>query len=1040
MKTKILILFAIFSSILVSCNKDMKWINPDDSKADQAEILKICEEKNAECGQIEYEYFGKIRKVFCGECENGYECRAETNKCEKTDESGKTEQNDEDQTDNNPTDDKDSINSNDEDSQKPDDDKDSVNDNDEDQTDNNPTDDKDSVNSNDEDSQKPDESNDYDSLLPEESDDDDFDPTVITPDDDVEFCDITCPTMINLEENDGCLKNADGTPKNVNEYTEGLCNGQDDDCDGKIDEGCPCTSGTTQACFSGKPVNRGIGTCRDGIQTCNSLSGDWGDNKCLDEILPTKDLCDHADNNCNGCADEGLCCEPPIDCTYDMGTAQPFIDKIIDGKQIYDKNHLFNDADTSTWEWTLSKGPCDIVLNKTSFTTKGAKTQAELEGEGEETTVVSGIGLSQFKVKFKSSGSYILHLKVTRPNGDVYECEWILHVVSNGLRVELCWDKTGTVDLDLYLGKNGVSTSWRDNNTCYYDSCKGNNWKLSGWGYAATENYNHANMQNPRLYENFNTPGLAEEIYLDNPNNGDTFRVMVNYYSMTGNILTHPVVNIYCGGTLRAVYGGFPSDTDSFYYDINHFDRQGASWKVVEIKWDNDSCELTPRMCDDGSYIISQGEIPSYDSWNSSECVSDTRNSQCTNLPTNAEWNTASSITQTWTSANGWQPSTTGVYNETASTEECHFKCNNTHYWHNSECTSPCDSNPCNSVSNSDKVCTASAWNEYTCGCESGYHWRGTELGCTDERLSIGNICTGQNKCYNNEEEITCPASPSGTDDEYNFYGQDAQHTNKCTAQSFTVSSDVIVDNNTGLTWEKSPSIDAYMWDNRATHCNELNSSNYGGKSNWRVPNPFELLTIVDNSTYNLATNSNFTNMPAENDSSLWTNSEYKGDPNHAYHFIPYYGWSWYDGTKTDPHKVLCVSGEEIKPAVSDDFTISSDGKTVTDSRTGLMWKKEYETNKTWQQALEYCQSLNAEGYGGYSTGWRLPNKNELASLINYEKSGPPYSYFPDMSTNYFLSSSTYLGSLSGAWIVHFYYGLARSLYKTAPNDVLCVR
>ena len=125
-----------------------------------------------------------------------------------------------------------------------------------------------------------------------------------------------------------------------------------------------------------------------------------------------------------------------------------------------------------------------------------------------------------------------------------------------------------------------------------------------------------------------------------------------------------------------------------------------------------------------------------------------------------------------------------------------------------------------------------------------------------------------------------------------------------------------------------------------------------------------------------------------------------------------------------------------MKPAVSSDFTTSSDGKTVTDNRTGLMWQKEYVTDKTWQQALKYCEDLS---YAGYSD-WRLPNKNELASLVNYEKSGSPYSYFPDMPSNYFWSSSTRVRSTDSAWYVSFYYGYVSNDFKTFYKYVRCVR
>ena len=361
--------------------------------------------------------------------------------------------------------------------------------------------------------------------------------------------------------------------------------------------------------------------------------------------------------------------------------------------------------------------------------------------------------------------------------------------------------------------------------------------------------------------------------------------------------------------------------------------------------------------------------------------------------------------------------------------------CNSGYNWNGWQCTSPstpCNPNPCTSISNSTGVCTVSGTG-YICGCQSGYTWNGGSCAPSSNpnTITIGNICTGQTSCYDNEEEITCPSLSSA-----DFYGQDAQYTNKCTAQSFSSSSNVVIDNNTGLTWEKSPSSSEYTWENRATHCNDLNSSNYGGINTWRVPNPLELHTIVNNSTYNPATNSNFTGMQTSWSSIyLWTNNEYKGDTSSAYMFDPFYGGYW-TGNKTGTYKVLCVSGEEMKPAVSSDFTTSSDGKTVTDNRTGLMWQKEYATGKTWQQALKYCEDLSYAGY----TDWRLPNKNELASLVNYEKSGYPYSYFPDMPGDYFWSSSTRFGSAGYARYVDINGGAVLYTNKTSNLNVRCVR
>ena len=221
------------------------------------------------------------------------------------------------------------------------------------------------------------------------------------------------------------------------------------------------------------------------------------------------------------------------------------------------------------------------------------------------------------------------------------------------------------------------------------------------------------------------------------------------------------------------------------------------------------------------------------------------------------------------------------------------------------------------------------------CGCADGYFWNGSQCKLP---LVLGKICTNQTSCYNDNsgETIACPTSSSA-----DFYGQDAQYRSKCTAQSFSSTTNVVIDNNTGLTWEKSPSENTYTWDDAPNHCAELNSSNYAGINNWRVPNPLEFMTIVDNSTYAPATNSNFTNMSTDS-TYFWTSKEYKGNTNSAYYFSPSYGWYNYSG-KTNTYKVLCVSGNEMQPATSSNFTTEtiSGSVVVTDSNTSLMWQKD---------------------------------------------------------------------------------------------------
>ena len=368
-----------------------------------------------------------------------------------------------------------------------------------------------------------------------------------------------------------------------------------------------------------------------------------------------------------------------------------------------------------------------------------------------------------------------------------------------------------------------------------------------------------------------------------------------------------------------------------------------------------------------------------------------TRSESCGTLPDFSEWNTVSEIPQTWNSYSwNWEPPVNTRYNETPSDTECRFI------------------------------------------CASGYWWNGSSCIAI---VPLGRICTGQTSCYNASSSMMCQTNPAGTDDTYNFYGQDAQHTDKCTEQSFTASSDVIKDNNTGLVWEISPSTDSYTWNDRETHCNELNSSNYGGKSNWRVPNPFELLTIVDNSKFGPAVNSNFTGIPADNVGILWTSKQVMQSDFYAYYFQSFNGYEAYT-SKTDPHKVLCVSGNEMPGGVLTTQTLQDD-VIVRDSTTDFMWQKEYVTDLTWQQALQYCEELTYAGY----YGWRLPNKNELASLINHDKSwGHTHSDFPDMPDDYFWSSTTYASDKSEAWTTEFSTGKVQAKSKTETYNVRCVR
>ncbi|MGI6394001.1 MAG: hypothetical protein ACOX2F_04635 [bacterium] len=165
-------------------------------------------------------------------------------------------------------------------------------------------------------------------------------------------------------------------------------------------------------------------------------------------------------------------------------------------------------------------------------------------------------------------------------------------------------------------------------------------------------------------------------------------------------------------------------------------------------------------------------------SWSGSQCVAGTRTENCTELPENAEWNTANAIFQVWNGSE-WIPSSVGTYNPAPSTTECRFKCEANYTWDNSQCVPSTRTENCkelpesaewNTASEIFQVWSGSEWIPSSVGvydtepsteecrfiCETNYSWNAGTLKCDpDTQFAECQGLPAANALWNEVQYIT---------------------------------------------------------------------------------------------------------------------------------------------------------------------------------------------------------------------------------------------------------------------------------------------
>jgi hypothetical protein len=259
-------------------------------------------------------------------------------------------------------------------------------------------------------------------------------------------------------------------------------------------------------------------------------------------------------------------------------------------------------------------------------------------------------------------------------------------------------------------------------------------------------------------------------------------------------------------------------------------------------------------------------------------------------------------------------------------------------------------------------------------------------------------IGTSQIKCYDSSGNIITPVSGQA------FYGQDAQYTHRAPNYTKNTNGLTIKDEVTGLTWQKSyekPTFGGmYYWAETQTLVDNLNSQNYGGYNDWRLPTIKELYSLWNGSAGWPYIDTNYFEIKYTDEQDLshaifWSSDKYTGvmgnvsggTPGAELAFGVNFGTGHikaYSISVGPKHFVRCVRGN-LAYAVNL-FQNNNDG-TISDLATGLMWpQNDNGSGIDWEHALTYVQTQNTANYLGHND-WRLPNTKELQSLVDYTRS-----------------------------------------------------
>lgn len=266
-------------------------------------------------------------------------------------------------------------------------------------------------------------------------------------------------------------------------------------------------------------------------------------------------------------------------------------------------------------------------------------------------------------------------------------------------------------------------------------------------------------------------------------------------------------------------------------------------------------------------------------------------------------------------------------------------------------------------------------------------------------------------------------------------FGEDSDYT--INAPSYQTNSDgTITDRVTGLQWQQGDGGEK-SWDGAQSYCDTLVLA---GRDDWRLPRLPELFSINQLNNVNPALDASFTRTTAE----YWWSSTLRSDDSSR-------AWATNAGGGAGPHPknetisgggtkrfhVRCLREAETPRTLSSFFTDHGNG-TVTDHRSGLVWQQVEGTDRSWEEAIRFCEDLQLAGAGD----WRLPSLREIRAINDESRVRPSIdpALFPGTTAAPFWSSTTLVNQTARAWTVDFTFGIASYNTKTDRLRHRCVR